>query len=118
MDIVVGDQRLGVNKDWTAPFVGVPTFLATELVIDTGGRSFEIGVFGAPTDEGSPFMPGSRFGPRGIREHSMRFGAGGIYDPVTKRTYLERERAEVSDAPPRLGFGMEWTILRMSPTSS
>ena len=94
LNIVAGDQKLGVNKDWTSPFVGVPTFLATELVLDTGGRSFEIGVFGAPTDEGSPFMPGSRFGPRGIREHSMRFGAGGIYDPVTKRTYLERERAE------------------------
>jgi hypothetical protein len=25
---------------------------------------------GVPSDEGSPFMPGSRFGPRGIREHS------------------------------------------------
>ena len=35
---------------------------------------------GAPTDEGSPFLPGARFGPRGRREHSLRFGPRGYYD--------------------------------------
>jgi agmatinase len=53
----------------------------------------EIVVLGVPTDEGSPYKPGSRFGPRAIREHSLRFGAGGagFHDPQTRQTYLERE---------------------------
>jgi agmatinase len=53
------------------PFVGVPTFLRAPLgdVSDAG----DIGVLGVPLDEGSPFLPGSRFGPRAIREQSMRF---------------------------------------------
>ena len=51
---------------------------------------------GVPTDEGSPFMPGSRFGPRAIREHSLRFTADGpgFYDPRRGRRFLERETAE------------------------
>jgi agmatinase len=38
-------------------------------------------------------MPGSRFGPRAIREHSLRFGGDGrgLYDPVTGRQFLEEE---------------------------
>ena len=53
-------------------------------------------VFGAPTDEGSPYMPGSRFGPRSIREHSLRFltGEPGYFDPSAGRHYLEREMGE------------------------
>jgi agmatinase len=40
-------------------------------------------------------MPGSRFGPRGIREHSMRFGARGqgYYDPSLRREFLGYELA-------------------------
>lgn len=46
-----------------------------------------------PTDEGSPFLPGSRFGPRAIREHSLRFVTGepGYFDPTVGRRFLERE---------------------------
>ena len=38
-------------------------------------------------------MAGSRFGPRAIREHSLRFCAGrrGYYNPETKRNYLDHE---------------------------
>jgi len=75
------------------PFVGIPTFLRSALCTDLDKLDADIAIMGAPTDEGSPFMPGSRFGPRGIREHSMRFGArgGGIYDPQARRHYLEHE---------------------------
>ena len=50
---------------------------------------------GVPSDEGSPFMPGSRFGPPGIREHSMRFGGRGrgYYDPGLRREFLQHELA-------------------------
>jgi agmatinase len=57
------------------PFVGVPTFLRAPLAESAEGSEFA--VLGVPIDEGSPFIPGSRFGPRGIREQSMRFSSAG-----------------------------------------
>src|SRR5439155_5940944 len=55
------------------PFVGIPSFLRSRIVAEVGELDADVAVVGAPTDEGSPFMPGSRFGPRSIREHSLRF---------------------------------------------
>ena len=49
------------------PFVGIPTFLRTEYCKDLAQLDAEIAVMGVPFDEGVPFMPGSRFGPRSIR---------------------------------------------------
>ncbi len=86
------------------PFVGIPSFLRAPICEDLGLLEAEIAVLGVPTDEGSPFMPGSRFGPRAIREHSLRFvtGEGGYYDPQRGRRFLEREMnesiADVGDA--------------------
>ncbi|HMG49948.1 MAG TPA: arginase family protein, partial [Inquilinus sp.] len=61
-----------------------------------------IAVLGVPFDEGSPFLPGSRFAPRALREHSLRFyGSGrGYYDPETRREYLVEEMAQglIADA--------------------
>ncbi len=51
----------------------------------------DIAVLGVPFDEGSPFLPGSRMAPRALREHSLRFGKRGYYDPETKREYLVDE---------------------------
>jgi agmatinase len=53
------------------PYVGIPTFLRSPIAESAEGS--DIAVLGVPIDEGSPFVPGSRFGPRAIREHSMRF---------------------------------------------
>ena len=41
-------------------------------------------------------MPGSRFGARSIREHSLRFltDGRGYYDPQARRRFLEREMVE------------------------
>lgn len=88
------------------PFVGIPSFLRAPVHTDLRSLDADIAVFGAPTDEGSPFMPGSRFGPRSIREHSLRFvtggGEGGYYDPQVGRHFLQREMngriADVGDA--------------------
>ncbi len=75
------------------PFVGIPSFLRSPVSTDLEKLEAAIAVLGVPTDEGSPFMPGSRFGPRGIREHSMRFtgSVAGYYDPQARRQFLEYE---------------------------
>ncbi len=78
------------------PFVGIPSFLRAAICTNLDELDADIAVMGVPTDEGSPFMPGSRFGPRAIREHSMRFtpGGTGYYDPEARRHFLEHEMAE------------------------
>jgi len=75
------------------PFVGIPSFMRAPVHSDLHSLDADIAVLGVPTDEGSPFMPGSRFGPRAIREHSLRFvsGEGGYYDPQRGRRFLQRE---------------------------
>ena len=72
-------------------FAGIPSFLRTEICTDLDRLDADVAVMGAPTDEGSPFMSGSRFGPRGIREHSLRFGREGYYDHEAGRSFLEFE---------------------------
>ncbi len=75
------------------PFVGIPSFLRAPICTDLDAIDAPIVVMGVPTDEGSPFMGGSRFGPRALREHSLRFSMGGdgYYDPETKKNYLGPE---------------------------
>src|SRR5438445_8245201 len=86
------------------PFTGIPTFLRSQLCTDISQLDADIAVMGVPTDEGSPFLPGSRFGPRGIREHSLRFpSTQGIYDHRQGRRFLDyevtnRRIADVGDA--------------------
>lgn len=76
------------------PYVGIPSFLRAPVREDLSGLSPLAVVLGVPFDEGSPFLPGSRMGPRAIREHSLRFGRRGLYDPQTRESLLERELAE------------------------
>jgi agmatinase len=78
------------------PFVGIPSFLRSPLAHDLAQLDADVAILGAPTDEGSPFMAGSRFGPRAIREHSLRFVTDppGFFDPQERRRYLEREMRE------------------------
>ncbi len=94
-----------MNGRFDAPFVGIPTFLRSAWCRDPAELDADIAVLGAPTDEGSPYMPGSRMGPRSIREHSLRFtgDAPGYYDPQRRRRFLEDEMrdnriADVGDA--------------------
>jgi agmatinase len=78
------------------PFVGIPSFLRAPIVTGLGGLDADIAVFGVPSDEGSPYLPGSRFGARSIREHSLRFvtEGRGYWDPERRRQFLERETGE------------------------
>jgi agmatinase len=78
-----------VNKAYT----GIPSFMRQRIArspADYAGA--KIGILGVPFDEGSPFLPGSRMGPRAIREHSIRFPIGGpLYDPDSDEEYLGEE---------------------------
>jgi len=76
-----------------AAFVGIPSFLRSPIVQDLEKLDADIAIIGAPTDAGSPFAPGSRFAPRSIREHSLRFGNKGYYDPIKKKHFLQHEMA-------------------------
>lgn len=83
------DETLRLNS----PFVGIPSFLRSPICEDLERLDADIAIMGAPTDEGSPFLAGSRFGPRAIRENSLRFvfPTPGFYDPETDRVLLEHE---------------------------
>lgn len=74
-------------------FSGLVTFLGAPAGDPDEEFDADIAVVGVPFDEGSPYMPGSRFGPRSIREHSLRFltGESGYFDPVTGTRFLEPE---------------------------
>ena len=78
------------------PFVGIATFLRSPMCENLDTLDTGIAVMGVPTDEGSPFMAGSRMGPRALREHSLRFGQGGkgYYDPEHRKQYLETEMSQ------------------------
>lgn len=76
------------------PYVGIPSFLRAPIREDLVGTKPLAAILGVPFDEGSPFLPGSRIGPRAIREHSLRFGRNGLYDPETRESLLTRELAE------------------------
>jgi agmatinase len=76
------------------PFVGIPTFLRSPMCTDLEQLSAAIAVMGVPFDEGSPYLAGSRLGPRALREHSLRFvggGSKGFYNPESAKQYLEYE---------------------------
>ncbi|MCZ6474340.1 MAG: agmatinase [SAR324 cluster bacterium] len=85
------DMR-GAKGRLNRPFVGIPTFLRSDICTNLDELNADIAVLGVPTDEGSPFMAGSRFGPRALREHSLRFAAGdGFYNIDNGKHFLVDE---------------------------
>jgi agmatinase len=88
----MGERGTGGDR-LDLPFVGIPSFLRMPVVTDLGSIDADVAIVGAPFDEGSPFAPGARFGPRAIREQSLRFvtGGDGFYDPQAGRRFLVRE---------------------------
>lgn len=74
-------------------YVGIPSFLRGPICTDIAALDAAVAVLGVPFDEGSPFLPGSRMAPRALREHSLRFGSAGLYDPETRRSLLGEELA-------------------------
>jgi agmatinase len=82
------------------PFGGLVSFLRAPVCDDLAALDADVAVLGAPSDEGSGWLPGARFGPRKLREVSMRFrggvvgGAAGFWDLDEDRVFLERELRE------------------------
>ena len=72
-------------------FAGLVSFLRAPICHDLDNIDADIAIMGAPTDEGSPFMPGSRLGSRSIREHSLRFGNEGYFDHDSDKVFLKYE---------------------------
>lgn len=76
---------------------GICTFCRAPYVQTLDEIDADIAVLGVPYDGGTGYRPGHRFGPRGIREYSMRFGffdqsrppgERGYWDMKTRRRYL------------------------------
>lgn len=79
------------NNSRQHAFGGLVSFLRAPVCNDLENLNADIAVMGAPTDEGSPFLPGSRLGPRSIREHSLRFGDDGYFDHDSDKVFLKYE---------------------------
>lgn len=116
-----GDPRPGgAGATPLYPFVGIPSFLRAPVVERLEPGAADIAVLGVPLDEGQPFIPGARFGPRAIREQSARFisTGDGCFDPRTGQTLLaheiEHQRiADVGDVPV-LTTDVETTFARIT----
>ncbi len=78
---------------YNPPYGGIPTFLRQDYCDDIATLDADYAVLGTPIDEGSPFMGGSRFAPRSIREHSLRFPDSGYYDSLQDKSFLVEETA-------------------------
>jgi len=78
-------------------FTGIPVFMRSPLVQDLANLDADYAFIGFPTDEGSGWIPGARFGPRAIREMSLRFascntgGRAGFWDIDSGERLLEDE---------------------------
>ena len=78
------------------PFTGIASFCKFPIQTDLETLSADVAVFGIPWDEGVAYRPGTRFGPRSIREYSTRFaflgrGAkeGGYWNIENGKKYFE-----------------------------
>jgi agmatinase len=81
------------------PFVGHCTFGKRPPVLDWDSIDADVAVLGIPFDMGTQYRPGTRFGPRGIREAStlFSFGHGGAYDHEDDAVYLPMDEVRIVD---------------------
>ncbi|MBI4280239.1 MAG: arginase family protein [Armatimonadetes bacterium] len=74
------------------PFTGIASFAKFPICDNLDTLNADVAVMGIPWDEGVGSVPGTRFGPRAIREYSTRLGfvkERGYYDVSTEREYLK-----------------------------
>jgi agmatinase len=74
-------------------FGGLVSFMRCTVCTDLENINADVAVLGIPTDDGTGWIPGSRFGPRRLRELSMRFASGfngtGYWNIDDGREYLQ-----------------------------
>lgn len=85
---ILGKEGIG-NR---IPYQGLPTFWRSEYTQDLEG--VELAVYGVPFDVEIFNRPGTRYGPRAIREQSLYMGMPGIHWPFD---YDLRERHRLID---------------------
>ncbi len=83
----------GADGRLNRAYSGVPTFLRSDYCDDISTLDADYAVLGVPYDDGSPFVGGSRFCARAVREHSLRFGGGALYDIAEDTEYLREAMA-------------------------
>lgn len=83
----------GADGRLNRAYSGVPTFLRGDYCDDISTLDADYAVLGVPYDDGSPFVGGSRFCARAVREHSLRFGGGALYDIAEDKEYLREAMA-------------------------
>lgn len=71
----------------THAFAGISTFARAPLARPEAVEA-DVAVLGVPYDEGVGFRPGTRFGPRAIRDASLRYA---VFDDARKRGYWDLE---------------------------
>ena len=81
------------------PFVGHCTFAKQPACTDWDKIDADVAVLGVPYDMGTQYRPGSRFGPRAIREAStlFSFGHGGAYDFEDDVVYMPSDEVRLVD---------------------
>ena len=83
------------------PFLGHVTFARQPACPDWDQLDgADVAVLGIPIDTASSYRPGTRFGPRAIREASMfhSFGPDGVFDFEDEVTYLKKDDVKIVDA--------------------
>lgn len=75
------------------PSVGLSTFFKAPACEDLDRVEADIAFLGVPYDSGVAYRPGTRFGPKEIRSHSLRYSAWGGKRPsgywdINQRRYL------------------------------
>jgi agmatinase len=71
-------------------FTGIPTFGRAPYLTNFAGSGAQVAVLGIPFDEGVGYRPGTRFGPRVLREYSLRYP---YFDPdSTKRGFWDMDQ--------------------------
>jgi len=104
----------------THAFTGIPTF-ARGPIVPAQAVEADVAVLGVPYDEGTGFRPGTRFGPRALREASLRyafFGPGpgkrGYWDLEAGRRRLSRLRLADCGDVDIVALDLEGNLQRIS----
>src|SRR3954471_19285485 len=69
----------GVMQRYEAnlPSVGLVSFMKSPICEDFSKIDADVAILGVPYDAGIGFRPGTRFGPRDIRQYSVRYSGWG-----------------------------------------
>ena len=61
------------------PSVGLVSFMKSPICEDFSKIDADVAILGIPYDAGIGFRPGTRFGPRDIRNYSVRYSGWGSW---------------------------------------